>query len=129
MHDTLYCCAYLLKPWRISDLRRLLASKPKNYDKKSESFLNARTALRTTRATFETTNIEYERTLGYGGLGLDAKLAHRNRDGQHLRHVFVKAPLKPESTSAQRSHRREHAWYKVSSRLSKHEARSKSPAY
>ncbi|KAK8008958.1 hypothetical protein PG991_011509 [Apiospora marii] len=97
---------------RILDLSRLLALRPKDYDTREQGFINARAALKTIRATFENTNLEYERTLGFGGYGIAAKYAHRNRAGQHVRHVVVKAPLKPNNSSGAKAHQREHEWYR-----------------
>ncbi|KAK8072091.1 hypothetical protein PG996_005439 [Apiospora saccharicola] len=95
------------------DLKRLLAEKAKDFNKKSEDFIIARAALKAIREEFRDTNLEYKRTLGFGGFGIAAKYAQRDRSGRHLRHVVVKAPLKPDSSVVAKSHRREHEWYKV----------------
>ncbi|KAK8075146.1 hypothetical protein PG997_009809 [Apiospora hydei] len=93
------------------DLKQLIAGRPENVDRNEPKFILARTALKKVRSTFENTNLEYERVLGYGGFGVAVKYSQKNGTGQHLRHIVVKAPVRPDRPSTVESLIHEYTWY------------------
>ncbi|KAK7962629.1 kinase-like domain-containing protein [Apiospora aurea] len=97
--------------YRAPDLKQLIAGRPENVDRNAEKFILARTALKKVQSTFENTNLEYDRVLGYGGFGVAVKYSQKNGTGQHLRHIVVKAPVRPNRPSTVESLIHEYTWY------------------
>ncbi|KAK8000275.1 hypothetical protein PG990_012875 [Apiospora arundinis] len=94
-------------------LRPFYAALPQDVDPTDEKFIRAHDALQKVKSTFDNTNLEYERTLGYGGFGLAAKYAQKDKDGKHIRYVVVKAPLKRKGVFDPSSVKEEHEWYQM----------------
>ncbi|KAK8043657.1 hypothetical protein PG993_006087 [Apiospora rasikravindrae] len=92
-------------------LPQLLAPKPEDVDKTAPKFILARAVLKKVRSTFKNTNLEYERVLGYGGFGVAVKFSQKDETGKHLRHVVVKAPVRPDRQSTLDSLEHEYKWY------------------